>query len=32
MVEVSELAREKLIEHLRNSESDLAVRVTITAG
>ena len=32
MVEVSELAREKLLEHLRNSESDLAVRVTVTAG
>ena len=32
MVEVSELAREKLLDHLKNSEADLAVRMTVTAG
>lgn len=32
MLEISEMAREKLTEHIRNSESDLAVRVTVTSG
>jgi hypothetical protein len=32
MVEVSEMAREKLLEHLKNTETSMAVRVTVTAG
>jgi hypothetical protein len=32
MVEVSGTAREKLLEHLKNTESPMAVRVTVTAG
>ncbi len=32
MVEVTEQAREKLLEHLKNTEADLAVRITVTAG
>jgi hypothetical protein len=32
MMEVSETAREKLLEHTKSSETDLAVRVTVTAG
>jgi len=32
MVEVSELAREKLLEHLSNAGASMAVRVTVTAG
>ena len=31
-MEVSDSAREKLVEHLKGSEKDLAVRVTVTAG
>ena len=32
MLEVSDTAREKLLEHLKGSEGNLAVRVTVTAG
>ena len=32
MLEVSDLAREKLLEHLTKSGSGMAVRVTVTAG
>ena len=32
MLEVSDLAREKLQEHLRNTGASMAVRVTVTAG
>ena len=32
MLEVSELAQDKLKEHLKESEKGLAVRVTVTAG
>jgi Fe-S cluster assembly iron-binding protein IscA len=32
MLEISELAQEKLREHLKSSQSDMAVRVTVTAG
>jgi len=32
MLEVSELAREKLLEHLKNSGASMAVRVSVTAG
>ena len=32
MMEVSEQAKEKLLEHLKNSGSEMAVRVTVTAG
>jgi len=32
MVEVTDLAREKLVEHLKSTEDGMAVRVTVTAG
>jgi Fe-S cluster assembly iron-binding protein IscA len=32
MLEISELAQEKLREHLKSSQSDMAVRITVTAG
>ena len=32
MLEVSEMAREKLLEHLKSSGASMAVRVTVTAG
>ena len=32
MLEISELAQKKLREHLKSSQSDMAVRVTVTAG
>ena len=32
MVEVREAAREKLLEHMKNAETAMAVRVTVTAG
>jgi hypothetical protein len=32
MLEVSELAREKLMEHLKTTGATMAVRVTVTAG
>lgn len=32
MLEVSDAARVKLAEHLKGTEADLAVRVTVTAG
>ena len=32
MLEISDLAQEKLREHLKSSQSDMAVRVTVTAG
>ncbi len=32
MLEISELAQEKLREHLKSSQSDMAVRITVSAG